>query len=75
MKKLTELDKLKFWIDTEFTIIHIMFCVIMIVLTKGWFWTFFFAGYIGLALFYIIVRLAVIAADDPDYLRSPGNRQ
>lgn len=71
MKKLTELEKLKYWLDTEFTILHIMFAIVMIQLTEGWLPTLFFVGYIVIALLSMLVRLAYLAADDPDYLRVP----
>ena len=71
MKKLTEQDKLKYWIDTEFTIIHIMFAVVVLLLTEGWLWNIIIGVYITYCLLYILTRIAVIAADDPDYLRAP----
>ena len=71
MKKLTEQDKLKYWIDTEFTITHIMFAVVVLLLTEGWLWNIIIGVYIAYCLLYIITRIAVIAVDDPDYLRAP----
>lgn len=69
--KLTELEKLKYWIDTEFTIVHVMFAVIMLELTEGWVWNIIIGLYIAYSVIYILTRIAVIAADDPDYLRVP----
>ncbi len=69
--KLTDMDKLKYWIDTEFTILHVMFAVVMLELTEGWLWNIILGVYIAWSLLYIFTRLAVIAADDPDYLRVP----
>lgn len=71
MKKLTDLEKLKYWIDTEFTILHVMLAVIGLAVTEGWLWNIILGVYILYCLLYIITRLAVIAADDPDYLRVP----
>lgn len=69
--KLTDLEMLKHWIDTEFTILHIMFAIIMLQLVTGWFWTMFFIGYIFFQVLYAVVRLAVIASQDKDYLKVP----
>lgn len=69
--KLTDLEMLKHWIDTEFTILHIMFAIIMLQLVTGWFWTMFFICYIFFQVLYAVVRLAVIANQDKDYLKVP----
>lgn len=71
MKKLTETDKLKYWIDAEFSILHVMFAVVMLELTEGWVWNIILSLYIIYSVLYILTRIAVIAADDPDYLRAP----
>lgn len=70
-KKLTDIEMLKYWIDTEFTILHIMFAIIMLQLVSGLFWVIVFSVYIAFQVFYAIVRLAVIASQDKDYLRVP----
>jgi len=69
--KLAELDKLKYWIDAEFTVLHIMFAIVMFQLTEGWVWNIALIAYIIWQVLYLLVRLAVIAADDPDYLKAP----
>ena len=71
MNKLTDLEKLKYWVDTEFTILHIMFAVVMFQLTEGLLWNIGLGLYVLWSVFYLITRLAVIAADDPNYLRVP----
>ena len=71
MKKLTDIEMLKYWIDTEFTILHIMFAIIMLQLVEGIGWIIAFYVYIAIQVFYAIVRLAVIASQDKDYLRIP----
>ena len=71
MNKLTDLEMLKHWIDTEFTILHIMFAIIMLQLVSGIFWVIVFSIYIVFQVFYAIIRLAAIAAQDKDYLRVP----
>lgn len=70
-KKLTDIEKLKYWVDTEFTILHIMFAVVMLQLTEGWLWNIVFGACIAYCLVYILTRIAVIVADDPDYLKVP----
>lgn len=71
MKKLTEIQKLKYWVDTEFTILHIMFAIVMFQLTSGWVWNIILGAYIVFSFLYMLVRLAYVAADDPDYLKAP----
>lgn len=71
MKKLTDLEKLRYWVDSEFTLLHIMFAVVMFQLTEGWVWNIALGLYVLWQFLYILVRLAAIAADDPDYLRVP----
>lgn len=71
MKKLTDLDKLKYWIDAEFTITHIILAVVMLQVTDGIIWTIALWVYIIYSMVYLLTRLAVIAADDPGYLRVP----
>jgi len=71
MKKLTELQKMKYWLDTELTTLHIMFAVVMLQLTEGWLPNLVLGVYIVLSMLYVLVRLSFIAADDPDYLRTP----
>ncbi len=75
MKNLTELEKLKYWVDTEFTITHVFLAVIVLLLTEGWVWNIIIGAYILYCLLYILTRLATIAADDPNYLRVPKNRK
>jgi len=71
VKKLTELQKMKYWLDAEMTILHIMFAVVMLELTEGWLPTFILSLYITWCVIYTMVRVAYIAVDDPDYLRAP----
>ena len=71
MKKLTELQKMKHWLDAEVTMLHVMFAVVMLQLTEGWVNTFILSFYITWCVIYALVRIAYIAADDPDYLKAP----
>lgn len=71
MRRLTESQKLKYWMEAEFTVLHIMFAIIMLQLIDGWFWIAVLISYSIYSLLYLFTKLAVIAADDPDYLRVP----
>lgn len=71
MRKLTELEKMKYWMDAELTILHIMFAVIMWQLTEGWLPHIILGIYIVFSLIYTLVKISYIAADDPDYLKAP----
>lgn len=74
MNKLTELEKMKYWIDSEFTILHIMFAIIMLQLTEGVLWTVLFSLYIVFCVIYAVVRLAYLAQDDPKFLKVPKKK-
>lgn len=71
MKKLKEADKLKYWLDIEFSILHIMFGIIMLQLTSGWLPSIVLSAYILFQMLYVIPRMASLASDDPEYLRVP----
>ena len=71
MKKLTDLEKLKYWIDSEFTVVHILLAIVMLQVTENLVWNIIIGLYIAYSAVYLLTRLAVIAADDPDYLRVP----
>lgn len=71
MSKLTEVDKLKYWIDTEFSILHIMFAIIMLQLTHGVLPTVIFGIYLIISVVYTISRIMYVAYFDKDYLKIP----
>jgi hypothetical protein len=71
MKKLPELELLKYWIDAEFSILHAMFAIIMLQLVEGVFWVVAFWIYLIIQIIYALVRVAVVASQDKDYLRIP----
>lgn len=71
MSKLTEVDKLKYWIDTELSILHIMFAVIMLQLTHGVLPTLVFGVYLVITVVYTVSRAAYVASFDKDYIRIP----
>ena len=69
--KLTDSEKLKYWIDSEFSILHAMFGIIMFNIVDAWFWKAFFVIYIIICAVYAIVRIAYVASQDKDYLKVP----
>lgn len=69
--KLTEVDKLKYWIDTEFSILHVMFAIIMLQLTHGALPTILLSVYLIISVVYTLTRIAYVASFDKDYLRVP----
>lgn len=71
MKKLTEIDKLKYWLDAELSILHIMFAVVVLLLTDGFIVSLLLCLYIAYTLVYTIVRVLYLAQDDQDYLKVP----
>lgn len=71
MNKLTEIEKLKYWLDGELTLLHIMFAVILWQLTEGWLPHLAIGIYIFISAIYMVIRLAYIASVDKDYLRIP----
>jgi hypothetical protein len=71
MNKLTELEALKYWIDSEFSILHAMFGIIMLNLVEAWFWKAFFVVYIIFSIIYAIVRIAYVAQYNKDFLKVP----
>jgi hypothetical protein len=74
MSKLTEMQKLKYWLDAEISILHIMFAVVVWLLTHGWVVHTLIAIYMVITALYVIVRLGAVVADDKDYLRIPPTK-
>lgn len=68
MSKLTESEKMKFWIDAEFSLLHIMFAVIAFMITASVFFKIVLVIYMLWSFVYMISRVAKVGADDPDYL-------
>lgn len=71
MAKITEIEKLKYWMDSEFSILHAMFGIIMLQLTHGALPTVLFSLYIVISITYAIVRAAYVASIDKNYLKVP----
>lgn len=62
MLKLTELDKLKYWMDAEVTILHIQWAILLGVMAGGWVW-WFVGVYIFISLIYVAKRTIVLPRD------------
>ena len=69
--KLTEGEKLKYWVDAEFSILHTMFGIIMFNLTDGGLTHVLLGLYIAYSLLYAVVRASYVAKSDSDFLRVP----
>ena len=71
MKKVTELDLLKVWIDSKFTVLHVMLAIIMIQVTEGWLPTVLFSLYMLHRIIYWAIRITFIEANSKDYRKIP----
>lgn len=69
MSKLSESEKLKFWIDAEFSLLHIMFAVIAFMITTSVIFKIVLVLYMIWSFIYMLSRIAKVGVDDPDYLR------
>lgn len=71
MKKLTDIEMFRYWIDSEVTLLHIMFAIVVWLLTHNPFVHILLALYIIFSAMYMFTRLAYIAQQDRDYLKVP----
>ena len=74
MKKLTENKKLKFWLDAEISWLHIMIAIVMFMLVENLFFHILLIFYMVWSFIYMLVRLAAIAASDPDFMKIPRGK-
>lgn len=70
--KVTEIDKLKYWIDAEISFLHILFAIIMLQLTEGLLPTILLSVYITYHIIYAFARIIFVASVDKDYLKLPN---
>jgi len=69
VKKVTDIDKLKHWLDAEISILHFMFAVVLMQgATNGWIIA-LLVVYMIWSLLYALVRLMFLVEHDPDYLK------
>lgn len=71
--KLTEVEKLKYWLDGELTTLHVMFAIIMLQLTQGTVPTVAFSIYLVVSVVYAVIRFSYMQRIDKDYLKIPKN--
>ena len=71
MNKLTETDKLKYWLDAEFSITRAMVAIVILLLVDGFWFKAIIIFYIIAALFYAGVRFTYLAGHDPNFLKIP----
>lgn len=71
MKKLTEVDKLKYWLDAEISILHIMFVILMMQFHHSIAVSVILWLYLGYSIVYCLSRIAYVAKFDKDYLKIP----
>lgn len=69
MSKPTEIDKLKHWIDSEFSILHIYALVIMWLLTHGILPHVIIGVLAFVNIFYAVKRAVWIGKQDRNYLK------
>lgn len=70
-KELTELDKVRYWLDTEITLLHIQWAILLGVIVGGKIW-WFVGVYIFISFIYSANRASVLPRD---YLRVKHERR
>jgi hypothetical protein len=70
-EELTELDKLRYWLDCEVTILHIQWAILLGVIVGGTVW-WFVGAYIFISFIYSAKRASVLPRD---YLRVKHERR
>lgn len=71
MKKLTDIDKLKYWLDAELTYLHLMLAWLAWLVTDSKIFHVALLVYIVISLIYASVRVSYISNNDKDYLKVP----
>lgn len=71
MRKLSEVELLKYWLDSEITIIHAMLAGLAIMITDRWWVDMLLGFYIIFSIVYAAVRAAIVNAQQKDYLKVP----
>ena len=64
-----KVDLLKYWLDSEITIIHIYLAVLAIFIINNVFFTIAAVIYCVWSFIYSLVRMAYIAKHDPEFLK------
>ena len=71
MQKLTEIEKLKYWLDSEITITRAMLAFILMQIVTATWQDIVLGIYVVYNMLYAIVRIAYIYSEDRDYLKVP----
>lgn len=71
MSKLTEIEKLKYWLDAEVSILHVMLAGIAVLLVSSIWVKILLGVYIIYTFIYALVRIAYVGEDDKNYLKIP----
>jgi len=71
MKKVTETDKLKYWLDAEISWMHVMLAAVLYKLTTVSWQRTALVVYMVISVIYALVRFAYISSLDKNYLRVP----
>jgi len=71
MKKLTEIELLKYWLDAELSLLHLMFAAIMWKLTGGWLVHLVLGVYMFNSFMYTWVRIMYVTQQRPNFLKIP----
>lgn len=74
MKKLTEVEKLKYWLDAEISYLHAMLAFVLLQIVKSGWAKVALIVYIVVSLVYMIVRVAYVAQHDKNYLKVPKQK-
>lgn len=69
--KPSEIDLLKFWLDAEITLIHIMFAIVVWLLTHNWIVHLLLFIYIIGSYAYMLLRIRYVVSSRKDYLKVP----
>lgn len=67
-RSMSELEKLKYWLDSELTLMHIGFYVLFGIVLNTKKWWIVMVALIFISLIYMLKRVIVLARDDKDYL-------
>lgn len=71
MKQLNDIEKLRYWLDAEITLMHIGLAFIAALVVGAWWAWVLFGVYAVFAFFYAMVRIAYVIAQDKNYLKLP----
>lgn len=71
MSRLTETDKLKYWLDAEMTYMHFLAALILYQLVTAQWQRYGLIVYMFFSVLYAVIRMAYVSKHDADYLKVP----